>query len=61
MKFCKLLVQRRCFLYGGNDFIQNFEVENDFTCGIGAGLGTDPETEDKFLEFLNNYALNHWF
>lgn len=45
------------FLYGGKDFIQNFEVENDFTCGIGAGLGTDPETEEKFLEFLNNYSL----
>ena len=45
------------FLYGGKDFIQNFEVENDFTCGIGSGLGTDPETEDKFLEFLSNYSL----
>ena len=45
------------FLYGGKDFIQNFEVENDFTCGIGAGLGTDPETKEKFLEFLNNYSL----
>lgn len=45
------------FLYGGKDFIQNIEVENDFTCGIGAGLGTDPETEEKFLEFLNNYSL----
>jgi NAD(P)H-hydrate epimerase len=24
---------------------------------IGAGLGADPETEDKFLEFLSNYSL----
>ena len=59
-KCCYEILQTSCpeamFLYGGNDFIQNFEVENDFTCGIGAGLGTDPETEDKFLEFLNNYA-----
>ncbi len=43
------------YLYGGEDFIQNFEVENDFTIGIGCGLGTDPETENAFLDFLKNY------
>lgn len=43
------------YLYGGEDFINNFEIENDFTCGIGPGLGTDPETEDTFLNFLKTY------
>jgi len=43
------------FLYGGEDFVKNFEVENDFTYGIGPGLGTDYETEEKFLHFLQTY------
>lgn len=42
-------------LYGGEDFIKNFTVENDFTYGIGPGLGTDYETEEKLMHFLKNY------
>ncbi len=43
------------FLNGGEDFINNFEFENNFTCGIGPGLGTNPETEKSFLNFLKTY------
>ena len=43
------------YLYGGEDFIKNFSVENDFTYGIGPGLGTDYETEEKLMHFLKNY------
>ena len=43
------------YLYGGEDFIKNFTVENDFTYGIGPGLGTDYETEEKLMHFLKNY------
>lgn len=43
------------FLYGGEDFVKNIEVDNDFTYGIGPGLGTDYETEEKFLHFLQTY------
>ena len=39
------------YLYGGEDFIKNFTVENDFTYGIGYGLGTDYETEEKLMHF----------
>ena len=56
---CEIL-QTTCpeamFLYGGEDFISNFETENDMVCGIGPGLGTDPETEENFIEFLRNTA-----
>lgn len=44
------------YLYGGQDFIQNFDVEKSYTCGVGPGLGTDPQTEERFLEFLENYS-----
>lgn len=43
------------YLYGGEDFVKNFEMSNDFTYGIGPGLGTDYETEEKFLHFLQSY------
>ncbi|WP_297985463.1 NAD(P)H-hydrate dehydratase [uncultured Chryseobacterium sp.] len=43
------------YLYGGEDYISSFEVPNDAVCGIGPGLGTDPETEEYFIDFLNNY------
>ena len=53
------ILQTQCpeamFLYGGKDFVSQFPVEEDFTCGIGPGLGTDPETEDSFITFLENY------
>ncbi len=43
------------YLYGGEDFVSVFEVEKDFVCGIGPGLGTDPETEENFLSFIKNH------
>lgn len=43
------------YLYGGEDFVKNFEVENDLTYGIGPGLGTDYETEEKLIHFLQTY------
>lgn len=43
------------YLYGGEDFVKNFEIDNDFIYGIGPGLGTDYETEEKFLHFLRAY------
>lgn len=43
------------FLYGGKDFVKNFEINLDFTYGIGPGLGLDYETEEQFLEFLQTY------
>lgn len=44
------------YLYGGEDFVSNFEIEKDSVCGIGPGLGTDPETEEGLLNFLQNYS-----
>lgn len=44
------------YLYGGEDFLKNIEIENDFTYGIGPGLGTDYETEEKFIHFLQTYS-----
>ncbi len=40
------------YIYGGEDYINHFETQEDFTLGIGPGLGTDPDTETSFLEFL---------
>ncbi|CAI8862405.1 NAD(P)H-hydrate dehydratase [Chryseobacterium sp. IT-36CA2] len=44
------------FIKGGEEFITNFEIEKDFSCGIGPGLGTHPETGKSFLNFLKNYT-----
>ncbi|WP_426477901.1 NAD(P)H-hydrate dehydratase [Chryseobacterium sp. CBSDS_008] len=44
------------FIKGGEQFMLNFDVDSDFTCGIGPGLGTHPETEKGFLRFLKNYS-----
>lgn len=43
------------FIKGGEKLITNFEIEKDFTCGVGPGLGTHTETEKSFLNFLKNY------
>ncbi len=43
------------FLNGGEDFVVSFEAETDFTYGIGPGLGTSSETEEKFIHFLKNF------
>lgn len=42
------------FLSGGEKFINKIKVEDDFTIGIGPGLGTDPETEKELLRFLKS-------
>ncbi|MGZ5197706.1 MAG: NAD(P)H-hydrate dehydratase [Kaistella sp.] len=43
------------YLYGGADFINIFEVDDDAVVGVGPGLGKDPETENAFFAFLNHY------
>ena len=43
------------YLYGGEDFVSYFDVDEHSVVGIGPGLGTDPETENTFLQFLKNY------
>lgn len=45
------------YLYGGEDFVSVFEPEKNSVCGIGPGLGTDPETEENFLKFLSGCEL----
>ncbi|RQO34472.1 bifunctional ADP-dependent NAD(P)H-hydrate dehydratase/NAD(P)H-hydrate epimerase [Chryseobacterium sp. KBW03] len=44
------------FIEGGEKFVTNFEIDKDFTCGIGPGLGTDPDTGKNFLNFLKKYT-----
>lgn len=44
------------FIKGGEKVMTNFEFDKDFTCGIGPGLGTHPDTEKSFLNFLKNYS-----
>ncbi|WP_223607505.1 NAD(P)H-hydrate dehydratase [Chryseobacterium sp. OSA05B] len=43
------------FTEGGNEFIENFETENETVYGIGPGLGTHEETEKGLLNFLKGY------
>lgn len=44
------------FIKGGDDFVTDFENENNFTYGIGPGLGTHPDTEKNLLNFLKDYT-----
>ncbi|WP_415326608.1 NAD(P)H-hydrate dehydratase [Chryseobacterium sp. MMS23-Vi53] len=44
------------FIEGGNDFIQNIEIDENSTYGIGPGLGTQKETMKGFLQFLKEYS-----
>lgn len=50
------ILQNACpqamFLYGGEDHLTHFVLDEDFTYGIGPGLGTDPETETALIDFL---------
>ncbi|TXF79161.1 NAD(P)H-hydrate dehydratase [Chryseobacterium sp.] len=43
------------YLFGGENYISHFEIDSDSTMGIGPGLGSDPETEHTFLDFLKNF------
>lgn len=45
------------YLFGGENYVSHFEVEQGSIVGIGPGLGTDPETEFHFLEFIKNYKI----
>ncbi|MEY8759236.1 NAD(P)H-hydrate dehydratase [Chryseobacterium tongliaoense] len=44
------------FVEGGEKYIRNFEIDESSACGIGPGLGTDPETGKNLLQFLKDYA-----
>lgn len=44
------------FVEGGEKYIRNFEIDESSVCGIGPGLGTDPETGKNLLQFLKNYS-----
>ncbi|MEC5158796.1 NAD(P)H-hydrate dehydratase [Chryseobacterium sp. MP_3.2] len=54
------IIQSTCpeamFLSGGENWISEFNVEEEMTLGIGPGLGTAAESEKSFLDFLKNYA-----
>lgn len=44
------------FTEGGEQSINNFNIDESSVCGIGPGLGTDPHTEKGLLEFLKGYS-----
>lgn len=44
------------FLPGGDDFIVEFSLEEDFVAGIGPGLGTGEKTEKALLRCLQDYS-----
>jgi len=50
------ILQNTCpeamFISGGENEIENIEVEDDYTIGIGPGIGTGSATEQAFLKFL---------
>lgn len=44
------------FIKGGDEFITDFNINEDSAYGIGPGLGTDEETATNFLSFLRSYS-----
>lgn len=45
------------FIKGGQDFITEIKpLSEEFTIGIGPGLGTEEETKKAFIDFLKNYS-----
>lgn len=44
------------FLAGGDDFVAEIFLEDDFVAGIGPGLGTGEKTEKALLRFLKDYC-----
>jgi len=44
------------FTEGETQFINNFEIDESSTCGIGPGLGTEEETAKNLLKFLKDYS-----
>lgn len=43
------------YISGGKDFIEQIDVEDKATIGIGPGLGQQPETKKALLSFLEHY------
>jgi len=43
------------FIQGGENYIDQFDIDETSVCGIGPGLGTDSETEKSLLKFLKQY------
>ena len=43
------------FIPGGKDFIEQIDVEDKATVGIGPGFGRQPETKTALLSFLEQY------
>ena len=43
------------FIKGGEHFITDIEVKDDFTAGIGPGLGTEEATKKALVHFLKSY------
>lgn len=44
------------FMEGGENYIENIEIDQDMVLGIGPGLGTHQETEVSLLNFLREYS-----
>ena len=44
------------FITGGENFLVNIDIEEDYVAGIGPGLGKDAMTEEALLKFLKNYS-----
>ncbi|MBF8455652.1 NAD(P)H-hydrate dehydratase [Kaistella sp. G5-32] len=45
------------FKDGGENINYHFDIENDSVVGIGPSLGTAPETESAFMDFLKSYEM----
>lgn len=54
------IVQTSCpeamFIKGGDQYIDNFEIDENSICGVGPGIGTSTETQKSFLQFLKEYS-----
>lgn len=44
------------FIQSGDNFIENIENDENYTYGIGPGLGSDKKTVDALLNFLKSYS-----
>ncbi|WP_029294080.1 bifunctional ADP-dependent NAD(P)H-hydrate dehydratase/NAD(P)H-hydrate epimerase [Chryseobacterium hispalense] len=44
------------FIEGGENYIEQFKVDETSICGIGPGLGTQKRTAENLLKFLKNYS-----
>ena len=54
-----VILQTTCpeamYRYGGEDFINKIEVDEESVVGMGPGLGQNPETAEALLTFLLDY------